>query len=135
MSKELKTSVRLGAAVLFSLVLAACGPKKASIAADLTDYKFTPDTWEVPAGAEVTLTVTNTGSVKHEWLLMAAGVIITPPFNEDAVKDSILVDQDVDPGASATIIFTAPSVPGDYEVICGVVSHIELGMVGHLIVK
>lgn len=135
MSKDVRTPVRLGAVLLVSLALAACGPKKASIAATLSDFKYTPDTWEVPAGAEVTLVVTNEGTVEHEWLLLDAGVTITPPFDEEAVKASILVDQDVDAGASATVVFTAPSVPGEYEVVCGVAGHIEAGMVGHLVVK
>ncbi len=135
MSNETKTPVRLGAALLLSLALAACGPKKTTIAATMTDFKYDPVTWEVPAGAEVTLNLTNAGSVEHEWLLLGAGVTITPPFDEEAVKDSILVDQDVDAGASATVVFTAPSTPGEYEVVCGVAGHIEAGMVGHLVVK
>ena len=135
MTHRNKMSVRLGAILLLSLALAACGPKKTNLAVSLSDFKFTPDSWEVPAGAEVTLTLTNEGSVQHEWLLLDAGVTITPPFDEEAVKASILVDQDVDAGASATIVFTAPSTPGEYEVVCGVAGHIEAGMVGHLIVK
>ncbi|HSB91209.1 MAG TPA: hypothetical protein VLD63_14425 [Anaerolineales bacterium] len=50
-------------------------------------------------------------------------------------QDPSLVDQDVDAGASATVVFTAPSVPGEYEVVCGGAGHIEAGMVGHLVVK
>lgn len=135
MNNGTKTSIRLGAALLLSLALAACGPKKASISANMTEFAFAPASWEVPAGSEVTLTLTNAGSVTHEWLLLDAGTTITPPFDEEAVTDKILVDQDVDAGASATIVFTAPAQPGDYEVICGVAGHIEGGMVGHLIVK
>ncbi|OFW54141.1 MAG: hypothetical protein A2146_02500 [Actinobacteria bacterium RBG_16_67_10] len=74
-------------------------------------------------------------SVKHEWLLLDAGVTITPPFDEEAVKDSLLVDQDVDAGASATVVFTAPTKPGEHEVVCGVAGHIEAGMAAKLIVQ
>jgi plastocyanin len=135
MNSTTKRGATLAVALVLSLALAACGPKTASISADMTDYTFTPGSWTVPAGAEVTLTLTNSGSVQHEWLLMGSGIIITPPFDEEAVKDNILVDQDVDPGQSATVIFTAPAAPGEYEVICGVATHIELGMTGKLIVK
>jgi len=135
MNSQTKFRVAMGAAVVLSLALAACGPKTASISASMTDFKYDPQTWTVPAGAEVTLTLTNDGSVEHEWLLLDAGVTITPPFDEEAVKDSILVDQDVDAGASATVVFTAPTTPGEYEVICGVAGHIEAGMTGKLIVQ
>lgn len=59
-----------------------------------------------------------------------------PDGERDVIRqDPSLVDQDVDAGASATVVFTAPSVPGEYEVVCGVAGHIEAGMVGHLVVK
>jgi plastocyanin len=130
-----RSRITIGAALLLSLALAACGPKKANISAAMTDFKYDPVSWTVPAGAEVTLSLTNNGSVEHEWLLLDAGITITPPFDEEAVKDSILVDQDVDAGATATVIFTAPATPGEYEVVCGVAGHIEAGMTGKLIVQ
>jgi len=135
MKSTMKSRIAMGAMLMLSLALAACGPKKASLSASMTEFKYEPASWTVPAGAEVTLTVTNAGSVEHEWLLLDAGVTITPPFDEEAVKESILVDQDVDAGATATVVFTAPSVPGEYEVVCGVAGHIEGGMTGKLIVQ
>lgn len=135
MNSKMKSRIVIGAAVALSLALAACGPKKASISASMTEFMYEPESWTVPAGAEVTLTLTNNGSVEHEWLLLDAGVTIVPPFDEEAVTDSILVDQDVDAGASATVVFTAPTTPGNYEVVCGVAGHIEGGMTGTLIVQ
>ncbi len=130
-----RSRITIGAVLLLSLALAACGPKKANISATMTDFKYDPVSWTVPAGAEVTLALTNSGSVEHEWLLLDAGITITPPFDEEAVADSILVDQDVEPGATATVVFTAPTTKGEYEVVCGVAGHIEAGMVGKLIVQ
>jgi uncharacterized cupredoxin-like copper-binding protein len=135
MNNRMTSRLAIGAAVVLSLALAACGPKKASISATMTEFEYNPQSWTVPAGAEVTLSLTNAGSVQHEWLLLDAGVTVTPPFDEEAVKASILVDQDVDPGASATVVFTAPSAPGAYEVVCGVAGHLEAGMTGKLIVQ
>jgi plastocyanin len=135
MNGTTKSRITIGAALLLSLALAACGPKKVSLSVSMTDFNYDPESWTVPAGAEVTLTVTNNGSVEHEWLLLDSGVTITPPFDEEAVKDSILVDQNVDTGATATVVFTAPTAPGEYEVVCGVAGHIEAGMIGKLIVQ
>jgi plastocyanin len=135
MQSSMKSRIARGAVLMLSLALVACGPKKASLSASMTDFKYEPTSWTVPAGAEVTLTLTNDGSVEHEWLLLDAGVTITPPFSEESVKDSILVDQDVDAGATATVVFTAPMAAGEYEVVCGVAGHIENGMTGKLIVR
>jgi uncharacterized cupredoxin-like copper-binding protein len=134
-----KSSIRkpsfLAAAALLSLALAACGPKTATISTTMTDFKYDPATWTVPAGATVTLNLKNDGTVTHEWLLLDLGTNVTPPFDEEAVKDKILVDQDVDAGQSTTIQFTAPTAPGDYQVVCGVAGHLEAGMQGTLTVK
>jgi plastocyanin len=135
MNRTTKKGIALGGALALGLALAACGPKTASISAVMTDFHYEPQTWTVPAGAEVTLTLTNNGSVEHEWLLLGAGITITPPFDEAAVSDNILVDQDVDAGATATVVFTAPATPGEYEVVCGIAGHIEAGMTGTLIVQ
>jgi uncharacterized cupredoxin-like copper-binding protein len=135
MNSTTKRGATLAMALVLSLALAACGPKTASISATLSDFAYEPVSWTVPAGAEVTLTITNSGTVEHEWLMLDAGVMITPPFDEEAVADSILVDQDVDAGATATVVFTAPTTPGEYEVVCGVPGHIEAGMTGTLIVQ
>ena len=135
MNGTMKSRTTIAATLLLSLALAACGPKKANISASMTDFKFDPPSWTVPAGAEVTLTVTNNGSIMHSWLLLDSGITIAPPFDKEAVKDSILVDQDVDAVATATVVFTAPTTRGEYEVVCGVPGHIEAGMVGKLIVQ
>jgi uncharacterized cupredoxin-like copper-binding protein len=31
--------------------------------------------------------------------------------------------------------FTAPSVPGEYDIVCSIVGHVERGMVGTLLVR
>jgi uncharacterized cupredoxin-like copper-binding protein len=60
---------------------------------------------------------------------------VTPPFGEKD-EDKILWELDgVQPGTSKSDTFTAPTEPGEYDVICGIPGHIELGMVATLIVK
>lgn len=121
--------------LLMTLAAAACGPKKAEISSNMTDFKYDPATWQVPAGAQVTLTLTNAGSVKHEWVLMKKGYSVTAPFSDAKDGSSALQDYDVEPGQTQVFNFTAPTEVGDYEVVCGVAGHIENGMKGTLTVQ
>jgi plastocyanin len=126
------------AVVLFAaaaLMLGACGPKKVSLAISMSDFKFEPAAWEVPAGAEVTVTLTHSGSVLHEWVLLNQGYIVTPPFSDEKDGANVLEDHDVEAGQTNTFTFTAPTAAGSYSVICGVPAHIESGMVGTFVVK
>lgn len=120
----------------FSVVLAACGGSSGSggsstsISATMTDFKFDPTTWTVSAGKTITLKLTNSGSVEHNWVLMSKPV--TPPAPQSG--DGILFDAKVAPGGTQTFTFTAPSTAGEYEVICNVAGHLEQGMQGKLVV-
>lgn len=134
MSKKLVLLVVLMAA---SLILTACGGSGSStggasttINATMTDFKFDPDVWTVPAGKEITIKLTNTGAVEHDWVLMAKPV--TPPAAADS-PDQVFI-ADVEAGENVTVKFTAPSAPGEYQVICAVPGHLEAGMAGKLIV-
>lgn len=130
---------KAGLAIVASLLLAgltlvACGPKTASISADLTDFQFTPKSWEVPAGSEVTLTLTNNGTVEHEWVLFEKGYEVSMPF-DDNDEGHIYWEGEVEAGESETFTFTAPSDPGTYQIVCGIPGHIESGMTGTLTVR
>src|SRR5262245_44485424 len=52
-----------------SLVLAACGSKlgkpSTKIDVTMTDFQFSPNSFTVPAGQEITFTSSNTGGVVH----------------------------------------------------------------------
>jgi plastocyanin len=131
-----RTKVGIAAAmVVMTMAVAACGPKKADISSTMTEYKYEPATWQVPAGAQVTLTLTNAGSLKHEWVLMKKGYTVAAPFSDAKDASSALADYDVDPGQTQTFTFTAPTETGDYEVVCGVATHLENGMKGTLTVQ
>lgn len=78
---------------------------------------FSPSTLTAPAGAEVTVTLTNAESaplVPHDWVL--EGVDGAGTGN-------------VAPGDSASVTFVAPA-PGDYVFFCSLGDHRERGMVG-----
>ena len=49
-------------------------------------------------------------------------------------EGNIYWEVEVDPGASKTVTFTAPTDLGDYQVVCGEEGHVEAGMVTKLTV-
>lgn len=122
--------------VLSSLVLAACSggggsQGSTSIQATETEFAYTPNTWTVPAGQKITLTLINKGTVEHTWVLMKEPV--TPPFST-ANQSSVIFSAKTAPGATDVVTFTAPSSAGEYEVVCDVPGHLEAGMSGKLTV-
>lgn len=118
-----------------ALVLSACGSNKTTLNVSTTDTGYDSKTYTVPAGAEVTLNMTNNGSIEHEFAILKLGEHVTPPFG-DKDEDKIYWELDgVDAGETKSDTFTAPTEPGEYDVICGIPGHIELGMVATLIVK
>jgi uncharacterized cupredoxin-like copper-binding protein len=124
----------VGFAATLILALAACGPKKASLTVSLTDFQFAPANAEVAAGADVTLTLTNSSSVVHQWVVMKLGTRYTTPFDADDEANAYF-KAEVQPGESQSFEFTAPSDPGDYQIVCGVPGHAEAGMLGTLTVR
>jgi uncharacterized cupredoxin-like copper-binding protein len=119
-----------------SFTLTACGSSnRATLNVTATDSGYDSKTYTVPAGAEVTLNMTNTGAVEHEFAILKLGEHVTPPFGEKD-ESKILWELDaVQPGTNKSATFTAPTEPGEYDVICGLPGHIELGMTATLIVK
>jgi len=118
-----------------SLILTACGSKKTTLNVTATDTGYDSKTYTVPAGAEVTLNLTNNGAIEHEFAILKLGQHVTPPFG-DKDEDKILWELDgVDAGETKSDTFTAPTEPGEYDVICGIPGHIEMGMTATLNVK
>ena len=115
-------------------VASACssGP---SINVTLTDFAYTPNTFTVPAGAQVTLHAKNSGTVEHEFAIMKKGTSVTPPFGDKDEGNIFWELDEIQPGEPKSATFTAPTDPGDYEVVCGLAGHIENGMVATLTVK
>ncbi len=127
-------------AVSLSLILAACSSggstsPSTSINVTLTDFAFTPNTFTVPAGAQISLTAANNGAGQHSFVIMKLGDDVTGHFT-DADKANIYWEKDQIPaGQTVTDTFTAPSAPGTYQIVCAVPGHFEAGMVAKLIVK
>lgn len=117
-----------------SLILAGCGPATAELSAGMTEFEFTPASWTVPGGAEVTLTLSNNGTVDHNWVLMVQGYSAEAPFDEQD-QENVYFETTVEPGQNETVTFTAPESPGTYQVVCSIAGHLEAGMEAMLTVE
>ena len=121
--------------LVLSLALTACGGNRVTLNVSATDSGYDSKVYTVPAGANVALNLTNNGAVAHEFAILKLGEHVTPPFGEKD-EDKILWELDgVDPNTTKSDTFTAPTQPGEYDVICGIPGHIEQGMTATLVVK
>jgi uncharacterized cupredoxin-like copper-binding protein len=109
------------------ILLSACGPKTTKLSVEMTDFKFIPDTFSVPAGVTVSLSLKNNGALEHSFVIMKAGTQASVPFSQQD-QANIYFQTKVAAGQSATTSFTAPSAPGSYEVVCNIPGHLEQGM-------
>jgi uncharacterized cupredoxin-like copper-binding protein len=100
----------------------------------MTDFAFSPNVYVVPAGAVITVSVTNTGAVPHSLVIMKLGHELAA---HGSAQDADIFWQHglVDPGTSSQSTFTAPAQPGSYQILCGVAGHLEAGMVARLVVE
>lgn len=130
----MKRSLIFGA-ILLSLLLTACGGGGASDKIDvtMTDFQFQPNQFTVPAGQEITFTSSNNGAVVHNFVIMKKGTSAGPFFDDEDVPN-VFWQVEVQPGGSANTTFTAPTEPGDYEVVCRTEGHIASGMTAKLTV-
>jgi plastocyanin len=126
----------LALCLVFVFLLASCGGGSAAsstINVEFTEFHYTPDTFTIPAGQEITLNGTNNGAVVHEFIIMKLGTSVGDDFGpEDA--PNIYWQVSVDPGQKKTVTFTAPADAGEYQVFCGTKGHYAAGMIGKLIV-
>ena len=115
------------------LQLTACNNSPTTINVTLSDYRYTPSTFTVPAGKEITLNLMNEGFVSHMFIIFKLGTDAGEKFGPED-EENIYWKVELLPGKSATAKFTAPIEPGEYYVTCGLGEHHEVGMAGKLIV-
>jgi uncharacterized cupredoxin-like copper-binding protein len=130
-----RLSVLASVAVAFPLLLAACGSGGTTLKVTATDTGYDSKTYTLPAGAAVTLKLTNNGAVAHEFAILKLGEHVSPPFDEDDEAKIFWELEGVEPGKTESGTFTAPTEPGQYDVVCGIPGHIDLGMTATLIVQ
>jgi uncharacterized cupredoxin-like copper-binding protein len=125
-----------------ALALGACaGPRVQEVSLTAVDMAFQPTTVEVTAGMPVRLTMTNQGTLEHDFSIMEIpmeimGATAVPMEAHD--MGGMTADPElhmaVSMGMSNMMEFT-PTKPDTYEYFCTVPGHKEAGMVGSLIVK
>jgi plastocyanin len=91
----------------------------ATFTVSASEWAFAPSELRVAVGQPVTIQVTNDGTIPHTLTIGGAG----------ADTGSLAA------GATAELSFTAPTVPGGYEIICTFGGHAEAGMVGAMLVE
>lgn len=82
------------------------------------NYNFSPARLEAQVGQTVNVSLVNTGSEEHDFII-----------DELAVNSGLVA-----PGGTGVVSFI-PTRAGTYPIYCGVGSHRELGMVGTLTVR
>ena len=118
---------RLALAVILTITLGAC--TAAEVAADgptegprvrieLLEFSFAPAVIEVPADTRFTVEVRNSGRMDH-----------------DLTIDGLHLKVIVKPGRSAVRILGPLPRDAMYDVVCTLVGHVQLGMVGRLVVR
>lgn len=124
--------------LLASLMISACGAgggqgSSTHLSVQMTEFQFQPSSFTVPAGEEITLDASNNGAIEHNFVIMNKGTQVTSPFDADD-ESNVYWQVAVSPGESTSTSFTAPSDPGDYQVVCKTAGHVEAGMIGNLTV-
>jgi uncharacterized cupredoxin-like copper-binding protein len=116
--------------LLAGLFLSACGggPRSAKLSVEMKEFAFEPMSLSVPANAQVSIDLTNSGTLKHEFVIMKKGQKMTAPVNEDELEPNVFWEHELEAGGSETLQFQAPSEPGEYQIICGIAGHLDQGM-------
>lgn len=125
----------LALSLVLAFVLVSCGGSGPTTTIDVTfaEFTFTPNAFTIPAGQEITLNAQNNGAVVHEFVIMKLGESVGEDFGDED-EGNIFWEVEAEPGKSVSVKFTAPTEPGDYQVVCGTEGHYTAGMVGTLTV-
>jgi len=134
---------------------ATAAPKAQKITLTLREFAFSPNKLTLQAGVPVELTLTNKGTVEHEFLLYAvpkgkvddmdAFALSTTYFKDTGeivaefpgvgmAAAPVLFETEVLKGKSVVLKFT-PTKKGTFEYGCHIEGHYEGGMKGTLTVK
>lgn len=119
--------------VLLSMASAGCssGTTEKKLNIELNDFTITPNQITVQAGSEVSINVTNNGTIKHDLNIMMFGTDIGDTFGDDD-RENVIWVVSLEPGETTSQTFTVPDQPGTYQLICSLPGHMQAGMTGTL---
>lgn len=119
------------AVAILAVAISACGGGGASTEIDVEtkEFAFSPTSWEVAAGEEITVNLKNEGAVLHEWVIVKPGSEITS--EDQFTEDVVLWEAEAEAGESLTAAMDALEA-GEYQIICAIEAHFEAGMKGTL---
>ncbi len=127
--------------MVFGIIISACGSSAPATEIDVTlkEFSMTPTDWTVAAGEEITINITNDGTIDHEWVILKNGVTIAseadlPETEEELLADFVYWEEEVESGDSQSFTFTAPEA-GTYQIVCAIEDHFNGGMEGEMVSK
>ena len=97
----------------------------------MDDFNFDPVQVTVPADEEITITIINNGTVGHKWAVMNRPV--ETPFDASD-EANIFFATVVEAGETSTETFRSPAAAGEYEMVCAIPGHPEVGLIGKIVV-
>jgi predicted lipoprotein with Yx(FWY)xxD motif/uncharacterized cupredoxin-like copper-binding protein len=102
-----------------------------TIAVELGEFYFAPETTTLQVGQEYTFVLTNVGVLIHEFVIEPAGTV-DEPLETDTGEEAEV--EDIGPGETAELTFTFDE-PGQYQFSCHIPGHFENGMVVEITVE
>jgi uncharacterized cupredoxin-like copper-binding protein len=128
--RKILFALLVGTALIFS----ACGggsQASKEINVTMTDFQFSPNAFTVPAGEQITLHAANNGAVVHNFVIMKLGQSAGDTFDAQD-QPNVYWEVELQPGSSVDTTFTAPTDPGEYQVVCRTPGHLAAGMTAKL---
>jgi uncharacterized cupredoxin-like copper-binding protein len=138
----MKTKLLAACLAVYALAISGCGssPKPPTkIKIEAKEFSYSPSILTIAAGETIEIKMTNTGSVEHDFnidkidLKEKAVSEGSSSMAHDAHGQMAPVHLSLASGKRGKITFI-PSKAGEYEIVCSVSGHKEVGMVGKMIV-
>jgi plastocyanin len=116
------------------LILAGCSAPEihpeTRLEVQISEKGFTPDVLYVPAGKEITITLTNSTEVDHKWIILVDSYV--NPFLQD--PPTVYFQITVPAGETVNSTFLSPKSPIQLDVVCENEACIKAGMNALLVV-